>query len=263
MMEDLHKTIEEEKIFWNSIFENKLRKIKKKGDNFSSFWDKDYYKKITDFVESLFDKYGYVNLLEAGCGSGRSSILLRGDIYRTLLDISPAALKYARHVAQNFGVENVKFVQANIFEMPFQKETFDFVWNTGVIEHYKLADVKVILKEMIRVTKSNGVVAFGVPNFYSGPTIKAWIMNFFPETTPGYRLGTEHFYKNKVLVGLVMSASKDEGKIIEWIKLKYFGNPLPLKTPIWVFRTIGRIVDVLLPKNRFMIMFFCKFKKLV
>lgn len=259
-MEDLHKTIEEEKIFWNSIFENKLREIKEEKGNFSSFWDKDYYKKITDFVGYLFNKYGYVNLLEAGSGSGRSSILLRGDMDRTLLDMSPAALKYARHIAQKFNVENVKFVRGNIFEMPFQREVFDFVWNTGVIEHYKLTDIKVILKEMIRVTKSNGMIAFGVPNFFSGPTIKAWVMKFFPKTTPAYRLGTEHFYKNKILVDLVINASKDEGGNIEWIKVKYFGNPLPLETPIWVFKTIGRIVDVLLPKNRFMIMFFCKFK---
>ena len=179
---------------------------------------------------------------------------------RTLLDMSPAALKYARHIAQKFNVENVKFVRGNIFEMPFQREVFDFVWNTGVIEHYKLTDIKVILKEMIRVTKSNGMIAFGVPNFFSGPTIKAWVMKFFPKTTPAYRLGTEHFYKNKILVDLVINASKDEGGNIEWIKVKYFGNPLPLETPIWVFKTIGRIVDVLLPKNRFMIMFFCKFK---
>lgn len=261
-MEDSHKTIEGEKIFWNSIFENKLRKIKEKVDKYSSFWDEDYYKKITDFVGALFDKYGYVNLLEAGSGSGRSSILLRGDINRTLLDISPAALKYAKRIAQNFGVKNVKFVQDNIFEMPFQKETFDFVWNTGIIEHYKLTDIKGILREMIRVTKPNGMVAFGVPNFYSGPTIKACIMKFLPRTIPGYRSGTEHFYKNKVLIDLVMNVSKDEGKNIEWIKVKYFGNPLPLETPIWVFKTIGRIVDALLPKNRFMIMFFCKFKKI-
>lgn len=177
-----------------------------------------------------------------------------------MLDISPAALKYARRIAQKFNVENVEFVHGNIFEIPFQRETFDFVWNTGVIEHYKLTDIKAILKEMIRVTKSNGMIAFGVPNFYSGPTIKAWITKFFPATISGYRLGTEHFYKNKVLFDLAMNVSKHDGKNIEWIKVKYVGNPLPLETPRRVFKTIGRIVDTLLPKNRFMIMFFCKFK---
>lgn len=85
-------------------------------------------------------------------------------------------------------------------------------------------------------------------------------MKFFPATTTGYRLGTEHFYKNKVLLDLVMNVSKDNRKNIEWIKVKYFGNPLPLETPRWLLKTIGRIVDALLPKNRFMIMFFCKFK---
>ena len=65
-MEDLHKTIEGEKIFGDSIFESKLRKIKERGNKFSSFWDEDYYKKITNFVGALFNKYGYVNLLEVG-----------------------------------------------------------------------------------------------------------------------------------------------------------------------------------------------------
>ncbi|MBI3589072.1 MAG: methyltransferase domain-containing protein [Candidatus Liptonbacteria bacterium] len=260
-MEDLQKTIEHERDSWNNIFENKLNKRNKSRSNFSSFWDEDYYKKITSFVESLFNKYKYSSLLEAGSGSGRSSILLRGNIDRTLLDISPAALEYAKHIAQKFKVKDVKFVIGNIFEIPFQKETFDFVWNTGVIEHYKPSAIKMILEEMMRVTKSDGIITFGVPNFYSGPTIKAWVLKFFPGPISGYRLGTEHFYKNRILADLVINAAEGSGKNIEWLKIEYFGSPLPLESPRWMIKTIGRIIDILLPKNRFMIMFFCKFKR--
>lgn len=260
-MEDLQKTIDRERDSWNNIFGNKLNKINKSQSNFSSFWDEDYYKKITSFVEALFSKYKYFSLLEAGSGSGRSSILLRGNIDRTLLDISPAALEYAKHIAKKFKVENVKFVLGNIFEIPFQKETFDFVWNIGVIEHYKPLAIKMIIKEMMRVTKSDGIIAFGVPNFYSGPTIKAWMLKFLPGFTSGYRLETEHFYKNRILTDLVINAVEADGKNIECLKIEYFGNPLPLESPRLMIKTIGRIIDTLLPKNRFMIMFFCKFKK--
>ncbi len=58
------------------------------------------------------------------------------------------------------------------------------------------------------------MITFEAPNFYSGPTIKVWVMKFFLETNPNYRLDTGYFYKNKVLIDLVMSIAKDEGKIL-------------------------------------------------
>jgi ubiquinone/menaquinone biosynthesis C-methylase UbiE len=62
-------------------------------------------------------------------------------------------LKYAAYLAEQFECKNIKNIEGNIFEMPFKSESFDFVWNIGVIEHYDLKNIESILKEMIRVCK--------------------------------------------------------------------------------------------------------------
>jgi len=261
-MKSLNEIVEHEKNLWEQIFKKKFTKNQINFNRFSSFWDEDYYDKITRFIDSLIKKYSYKNLLEAGSGSGRSSIILSSDIERTLLDISPTALDYARHIAKNFGAKNIKFVPGNIFNLPFEDEKLDFVWNTGVIEHYDINAIEMILKEMIRTTKPGGMVAFGIPNFLSGPTLKAWILKYLPESLPGYRLETENFYKNKILKNSLIKIAKENNKNIDWIKIKYFGNPLPLESPKWLIKTAGKIIDFVFVRNRLMIMFICKFKNI-
>jgi ubiquinone/menaquinone biosynthesis C-methylase UbiE len=66
---------------------------------------------------------------------------------KTLLDISPVALKYATYLAEKNRCKNIKIIKGDIFEMPFKSEEFDFVWNIGVIEHYDLKEIDLILKK--------------------------------------------------------------------------------------------------------------------
>ncbi len=260
-MKDLNDLIRHEKESWDNIFDKKLHKTEIRFNKFSSFWDEDYYLKLKKIVEIFIERYNYKKILEAGSGSGRSSIILDcNDLERTLLDISPAALRYAKRVAKNFDVKKIELVNGNIFNMPFANREFDFVWNTGVIEHYDDAAIYMIIKEMVRVVKSNGMIALGVPNFFSGPSLKAYIFKYLPSFIPGYRLETENFYNNKIILDLLIKACRETKRNIEWTKVEYFGNPLPLESPKWLIKTFGLILDVLLPHNRFMIMFFCKLK---
>jgi ubiquinone/menaquinone biosynthesis C-methylase UbiE len=257
----LEETIEHEKEQWDTIFESKLKNVAKKP-KFSTFWDEDYYTKIKNYLYPLILKYKYSKILESGSGSGRSSIILNKNLDKTLLDISPKALQYARHIAKKFKAKKVKYVIGNIFDMPFNKETFDFVWNMGVVEHYKIQDLKLILSEMMRVTKKNGLVAIGVPNLYSGPIIKALILKYLPKRFfPGYRLDTEHFYNKKTLQDLLINVAKKRGRKVEWIESLYFGNPLPTEFPKSIINTLGKLIDFLFPKNRFLILTVCKLTK--
>ena len=71
-------------------------------------------------------------LLHAGCGSGQVDAGIQGRMRITGLDISPAALDlYARN---NPDAEQV--VHGNIFALPFADDSFDGVYNLGVVEHF-------------------------------------------------------------------------------------------------------------------------------
>ena len=133
------------------------------GEIWEKVWTKnlitsDYSLKYLDFmieIEKNLPKGS--KILEAGCGTGQTLSLL-SDRHETFgLDNSRAAL----HLAQN----NCKFlVLGSIFHLPFNANTFDLVYNSGVIEHFKDPENVDAIKEMARVTKPSGMVIIIVPN---------------------------------------------------------------------------------------------------
>jgi len=257
MKNNLEKTIEHENANWSKIFKAELEK--NSDEKFSSFWWKDYYDELTGFVNKTMSENGLNTILEAGSGSGKATILLNKSFHKTLLDISPVALEYAKHVANKFSIENINFAEGSIFSMPFNDNNFNFVWNIGVIEHYELDDIKLILKEMVRICNKSGVVAVGVPNLYSGPILKAWLLKIL-KFIPGYKLDTENFYQAKKIEDLFKEIGKESGRKITYVKTEYFGNPLIMETPKLIIKTLGRLISYLFRKNRFLMLIVCKFE---
>jgi len=257
MKEELQKIIEHENEIWGKIFDAELSKNNK--EKFSSYWWEDYYQELTTFVNGLLTKNSLNNILEAGSGSGKATILLNNIFSKTLLDISQSALKYAAYLAEKFECKNIKTIEGNIFEMPFKSESFDFVWNIGVIEHYNLKNVESILKEMVRVCNRNGVVAVGMPNFCSGPIIKAWILKKI-KIFPGYKLDTEKFYGINEIANILINISEKMERKIDNIQVEYFGNPLIMETPKFILKSIGRPMAQIFRKNKFLVLVICKFK---
>ncbi|HUT22177.1 MAG TPA: class I SAM-dependent methyltransferase [Candidatus Bipolaricaulota bacterium] len=258
MKEELKKIIEHENETWSKIFDTELKNTSK--EKFSSYWWEDYYQELLTYINGLLTKNNINNVLEAGSGSGKATILLNNRFSKTLLDISPVALKYATYLAEKNSCKNIKNIEGNIFDMPFKSDDFDFVWNIGVIEHYDLKEIDLIFQEMIRVCDRNGVVAVGVPNFYSGPIIKAWILKKI-KIFPGYKLDTGKFYNIKAIKNTLKNASKKMGRDIDDIHIEYFGNPLIMETPKFILKSIGRLINRIFRKNKFLILIVCKFKK--
>jgi ubiquinone/menaquinone biosynthesis C-methylase UbiE len=257
MKDDLKKIIEHENANWSKIFQIELEKNSDK--KFSSFWWENYYDELMNGVNKIMLVYGLNTILEAGSGSGKATLLLNKKIHKTLLDISPVALEYAKHTANKFEVSNINFVEGDIFLMPFKNNNFDFVWNIGVIEHYELDDIKSIIKEMIRVCNKSGIVAVGMPNFYSGPILKARLLKLL-KFIPGYKLDTEKFYERSEIERIFKEVSKESGRKITYLETKYFGNPLIMETPMFILKTIGGLISRLFRKNKFLILIICKFE---
>lgn len=257
MTEDVKKVVEREDENWSTIFKAQLDK--KSVQKFSSFWWESYYHELTDVVNKMMVASGFSSVLEAGSGSGKATLLLNRDFNKTLLDISPTALEYAKYVAGQFEVSDVNFIQGNIFSMPFKNNAFDLVWNIGVVEHYQLNDIKSIVKEMVRVCNKSGYVAVGVPNFYSGPILKARLLKSI-KFIPGYKLDTEKFYTLSQMENIFTEVSKESGKKIVSLEAKYFGNPLIMETPGFILKTVGGFVSHFFIKNRFLLLIVCKFE---
>ncbi len=77
-------------------------------------------------------------VLEAGCGVGAQTITLaqRSPQARfTSIDVSADSITEAKRRADSAGLTNVEFLQADIFDLPHDGESFDHVFVCFVLEH--------------------------------------------------------------------------------------------------------------------------------
>lgn len=146
---------------WTTYYSNvQLPDIRKMIEN-PDEWQILLANKIKDIV-------GTGTVLEAGCGLGLTSLLVGESINRTMLDVEPMAITTAKTLF-DIASQRGSFVIGSIFSMDFPDETFDMVFNAGVLEHFSFSDRKSALMEMIRVTKKGGRIIAAVPNHYSIP----------------------------------------------------------------------------------------------
>lgn len=98
-------------------------------------------------------------VLEAGCGTGRQSLILAAhspgaDI--TSVDISQASLEQARQAVAQAGHANLRFLRADLFNLPFAPKSFDHVFVCFVLEH--LADPLSALKALKSMLRPGGTI---------------------------------------------------------------------------------------------------------
>lgn len=96
-------------------------------------------------------------LLHAGAGGGEvdSALATSWNLYS--IDYSFRATIQHREVHHKNGKEDL-VSQADIFNLPFSNNTFDAVFNLGVMEHFSDAEIVSALKEFSRVTREGGVI---------------------------------------------------------------------------------------------------------
>lgn len=105
--------------------------------------------------DSTFFEGNFV--LEAGCGVGAQTRIIASKNPGTnfiSVDISNDSLKEAKRMKEVFGISNVDFRQADVYDLPFSDETFDYVIVCFVLEH--LNNPIKALSELKRVLKVGG-----------------------------------------------------------------------------------------------------------
>lgn len=106
-------------------------------------------------------------VLEVGCGTGQLSNFLGMTWGRTVIgaDACLNSLKLGQQFKKKNNIENVAFVQMNLFKPVFQPETFDFVVSNGVLHH--TSDPFLGFKTVSKLVKPGGFALIGLYNKYS------------------------------------------------------------------------------------------------
>jgi ubiquinone/menaquinone biosynthesis C-methylase UbiE/uncharacterized protein YbaR (Trm112 family) len=97
-------------------------------------------------------------VLDVGCGMGRfSDVASRWGATVVGIDLTSAVdAAYA-----NIGTrDNVNLAQADVFELPFRDETFDFIFSIGVLHHSP--DTRKAFEQLPRLLKPGGRIAIWV-----------------------------------------------------------------------------------------------------
>ena len=253
----LKKVEQQEKQIWDDYFKEALSGAGQEMEN-SNLWWTISERDTVNIVKELFGQKHF-SVCEAGCGSGGSSFSLVQEMNVTklhLMDISNNALEYAKNIASKDINIPITYEQKSILSNPDIKQQYDFVWNTGLIEHYQTDDIITIVKNMLNMTKNNGFVMIGIPNKSSMAVCKARILGSkfgkkYLKFIPGYRNTTEIPYSNKQIKQL-LSNNFTKYKT----DIRFAGSPLFAGTPEFIIKITDALVKC--PRNAFLSYFIIK-----
>lgn len=103
-------------------------------------------------------------LLHAGCGGGQVDQGLQNYFDITALDFSPKALELYKK--NNPGNQNL--ILGDITNLNLTNNSFDGIYNLGVMEHFNSAEINTIFDQFYRLLKPGGyVIMFWPPEFGS------------------------------------------------------------------------------------------------
>ncbi len=118
--------------------------------------------------------------LEMGCGRGIDSLFLAYKGYSlTALDYYELPLlkleRAKSYYEDKFSCKlNIQFVKNDFFRTELPQNSFDLVFNSGVIEHYINSSERIeLIKQMMRITKDGGNIVIAFPNRFH-PFVSIW-----------------------------------------------------------------------------------------
>jgi 2-polyprenyl-3-methyl-5-hydroxy-6-metoxy-1,4-benzoquinol methylase len=118
--------------------ENPYPRWKDMGFNTAGSYQQALLKNFPELNLSHWQGKKKLNVLVAGCGTGRQAIRLASyfnDLNIIAIDLSARSLAYAEQQANKFNVENIQFIQADILEFSDFPMLFDVIECSGVLHH--------------------------------------------------------------------------------------------------------------------------------
>ncbi|HUT81055.1 MAG TPA: class I SAM-dependent methyltransferase [Candidatus Bathyarchaeia archaeon] len=98
-------------------------------------------------------------ILDCGAGGSEPTIAVFSERgYKTHgVEISDTQIERAQKYAEENNLD-FKIIKADIRELPYEDESFSFVYSYNSIEHLTKAGTKIAVKEMLRVLKKGGLL---------------------------------------------------------------------------------------------------------
>lgn len=111
-----------------------------------------------------------VKVMEVGCGTAKYTLALAALFPRNAfyaLDFLASSVDLVNMGVKLRSLANVSAVKGDILAMPFEKNTFDVLFNEGTLEHFD--DCEKYFVKMLEAVKPGGKLIISVPNWLCFP----------------------------------------------------------------------------------------------
>ena len=167
------KNNKEDGIFKFEINDSETKKVTSfyKESPFPNYKSNDDKSTILDkgnknYLTSKFKNFiGYKkDVLEVGCGTGQLAIYFALGTNNRVVGLDPTieSLKLAADFSKKHNINNIDFINADIFNDVLTDKYFDFIWCNGVLHHTK--DPYEAFRVLIKSLKNEGYVLIGLYN---------------------------------------------------------------------------------------------------
>jgi len=161
------------------IHDRGYRRLREEGeDGWSELRD---VERIVSIVDGAVRRHGMTlpgRMLEMGCGDGRIALGLAGKGFGVAgIDISPAAIDWAREKAAGAGVD-ADFREGSVTDLPYPDGSFDLVVDGHCLHCVIGGDREAFLSEAFRVLRPRGLLV--VVSMCNDPTDGTMIEHFDP-----------------------------------------------------------------------------------
>ena len=136
--------------------------------------------KITILRQVFFTSKESV-LLDLGTGSGNLEFFFHNKFKKIIgVDYNDEALLYLQGELLKRNISNVELIQADIRNLSKTKlPKVDFITMIDVIEHLKLQDVEILVKNFTRLLEKGGKIIIVTPNYKSLWPLIEWLLERF------------------------------------------------------------------------------------
>ncbi len=196
----------DERVFWNSLFDEKLRIFEATG---RTDWDvpssQNYYKLLLGDFRSRIGTPA--TALEMGCGTAVLSMLLAaGGCNATIVDRSAAALEYARVIEARLRKEftflgRTTYIHSDFMSLDRSLRS-EVAHNCGVIEEMPTAAAVAVVQAMS--AHAGRQVVVGVPNFFNPYLLDIWRRG---------GKGTERYFSRRTLARVLRMAGLQDSVV--------------------------------------------------
>ena len=109
---------------------------------------------------------GDARIVEVGCGTGQMCLYLaRADRVVVGVDLSRASILLGAAAARRFGLDRVRFIEADLLHCGVQPAAFDVVFSSGVIHH--TPNPRASFARLVQLARPGGTIVVGVYNAFA------------------------------------------------------------------------------------------------